>query len=810
MRIIADLHVHSKYARATSPRCDIPGLAEGARMKGINVMASGDFTHPAYLNEMKSAFAGARDEQGAGLFSHGGISFILSTEVCVIFELNGKSRKMHHVLLVPSLEVAEQINDRLAKYGDLKADGRPTLMLSSAALAEEVFAISQDIMLIPAHCLLPGTQVHCNPHLKSIEELRKGDTVYTHIGRRRKVTETYKRPYKGEIFRIVPWYFSLGVETTSEHPIYAIKTVKNCSWTKGLVCKPTISHLRVCYQHFYKQYVPQWVLARDMEKGDVLVYPRFNDMTKDIEKINIRDTVPEAVKDFRINVNEDFCRLVGYYLAEGHSNGRDAIGFTFNTTEREYIEDVKRIMEAHFGVKCKSGKTSGELIFYSKDLMNIFESVFYSSKEKKRAFTKCLPDWAVHLPLKKQVQIIRGWWRGDKGSTSSKLLANQIKIICLRLGIVPGIRIDRKTDHKIRGKHIIGGREIIAAHDNFIFNTLTFFEDPFNLLKESEFNEFDYKTDIKHGWIDENYVYLPVRKIERFLYEGDVYNIEVKEDNSYLTEFAAVHNCWTPWFSIFGSKAGVDSVEEAFEDQAHRIHALETGLSSDPAMNWMLSSLDRHSLVSNSDAHSLGKLGREANVFELEQVTYRSITEAIKTRKGFVKTYEFYPEEGKYHYDGHRNCKVLLSPTEAKDINNICPVCRRKLTIGVLHRVSDLADRRLGFKPENAVPFQYTVPLETVISKAIRKPETSQLVADEYSKLIRYFGNEFAVYEASEAQVRLATSKEIADALVRVNTGKVRWVPGYDGVFGELLLDEEAATKKGKSVDKKQKSLGDF
>ena len=412
MRIIADFHIHSKYARATSPQCDIKGLSEGAKIKGITLMATGDFTHPTYFQEIKNALHKEND----GISDYNGTNFILSTEVSVIFQQKEKTKKMHHILLAPSLEVAAQINDRLSKYGDLKADGRPTLMLSSAALAEEVFAIDKEILVIPAHA-------------------------------------------------------------------------------------------------------------------------------------------------------------------------------------------------------------------------------------------------------------------------------------------------------------------------------------------------------------------------------------------------------WTPFFGVFGSKSGVDSIEDAFEDQAHKIYAIETGLSSDPAMNWMLSSLDRFTLLSNSDAHSLAKLGREANVFELETLTYKSITEAIKTRKGFVKTYEFYPEEGKYHYDGHRKCNVLLSPTESKSRNDICPTCRRKLTIGVMHRVADLADRKLGFKPENAVPFQHIVPLTTVISKALKKAETSQLVLEEYSKLIRYFGNEFAVYEAREEQLRLATAKEIADALVKVNTGKVKWVPGYDGIFGELVLDDKTSKN---AVDKRQKSLSDF
>lgn len=412
MRIVADFHVHSKYARGTSPKCDIEGLSGGAKTKGIDVMATGDFTHPAYLEEIRLAL---KDEEN-GLFNYNGIKFILSTELCVIFEKAGKTKKMHHVVLSPSIDVAVQIADQVSKYGKLEADGRPILMLSSAALADELFSISKEIMVIPAHV-------------------------------------------------------------------------------------------------------------------------------------------------------------------------------------------------------------------------------------------------------------------------------------------------------------------------------------------------------------------------------------------------------WTPWFAMFGSKSGVDSVEEAFEEHARNIHALETGLSSDPAMNWMLSSLDRYSLVSNSDAHSLGKLGREANVFQLNEVSYRSLTESIKTRKGFEKTYEFYPEEGKYHYDGHRKCEVIMSPWESKSRNDICPVCRRKMTIGVLHRVADLADRKMGFRPEGAVPFDYIVPLTTVISKTIKKGENTGAVLEEYSKLIRYFGNEFAVFEAQPEQIRLATSPQIAESILKVKEGRIKWIPGYDGVFGELILEDKTVKD---AVDKKQKNLTDF
>ncbi|MBI5047047.1 DNA helicase UvrD [Candidatus Micrarchaeota archaeon] len=435
MRIVADFHIHSKYARATSPQCDIDGLVEGAKTKGIDLMGTGDFTHPEYFNEIKSRLQG-KDENSDGrsadgIHSYKGIKYILSAEVCVIYpEKTGqgeeeKSKKMHHVLLAPSLEVVSQINERLGKYGNLKEDGRPILKMSSAALAEELFSISNEIMIIPGHI-------------------------------------------------------------------------------------------------------------------------------------------------------------------------------------------------------------------------------------------------------------------------------------------------------------------------------------------------------------------------------------------------------WTPWFSVFGSKAGVNTMEEAFENYADRIYAIETGLSSDPGMNWMLSSLDRFTLLSNSDAHSLGKLGREANVFDLEvseskPLDYKRMTDAIKTRKGFVKTYEFYPEEGKYHYDGHRKCNVLLSPFEAMQKKNICPVCKRKLTIGVMHRIAELADRKLGFTPEKAVPFERIVPLQTVIAKTLKKSDVAIAVGEEYSKIIRYFGNEFAVFEANQEQLRLATTPEIAKSIMRVKEGKIKWIPGYDGVFGELVLDDDAGSSKTKkAVDKKQKSLSDF
>jgi len=262
---------------------------------------------------------------------------------------------------------------------------------------------------------------------------------------------------------------------------------------------------------------------------------------------------------------------------------------------------------------------------------------------------------------------------------------------------------------------------------------------------------------------------------------------------------------WTPWFSIFGSKSGFDSIEECFEDYSKYIFAGETGLSSDPPMNWRLSALDNITLVSNSDAHSPEKIGREANVFDTE-LSYRGISEAIKTknRHKFLFTIEFFPEEGKYHYDGHRNCGLRLSPKETKKYNNVCPRCGKLLTIGVLNRVEELADREEGFKPSNAIPFRSLIPLQEIIAEAKNTTVNSKEIMIEYNKLVKRFGSEFEVLlEAPEQELEKATLPKIARGIIKTRRGDVKVIPGYDGVFGKIRI----FSKEEKEDISKQKTL---
>lgn len=267
-------------------------------------------------------------------------------------------------------------------------------------------------------------------------------------------------------------------------------------------------------------------------------------------------------------------------------------------------------------------------------------------------------------------------------------------------------------------------------------------------------------------------------------------------------------HAWTPWFSVFGSMSGFDSLKEAFGEYEKSIYAIETGLSSDPAMNWRLSQLDRVHLLSNSDSHSPEKIGREANVFDLARMTYEELYEAIryKEKKKLACTYEFYPEEGKYHYDGHRNCNVSMAPEETKKHNGICPVCKKPVTVGVMNRVEQLADRQEGFVPKNSVPFESLVPLKEVLGEAMGKKPSAKAVGEEYVKLIKHFGNEFAVLHANQSELKKAGWERLAEAIKRVEEGRVKKVAGYDGEYGHIIIFGE----KEKQREAGQKTLGEF
>ncbi|MGC8976837.1 MAG: endonuclease Q family protein [Candidatus Ratteibacteria bacterium] len=260
--------------------------------------------------------------------------------------------------------------------------------------------------------------------------------------------------------------------------------------------------------------------------------------------------------------------------------------------------------------------------------------------------------------------------------------------------------------------------------------------------------------------------------------------------------FVVPAHIWTPHFSLFGSNSGFDRIEECFEELTNEIFALETGLSSDPEMNWRLSALDRFSLISNSDAHSPSKIGREANVFEKE-FDFKDLINILKN-KDFKLTIEYFPEEGKYHYDGHRNCRVCFSPEETVKNNYICPICGRKVTVGVMHRVEKLSDRKPGDKPKKFVPFKKLVPLDQIIGSVLNKEVSSQIVLKTYFEMVNKFGSEFYILlDASETELENnKIDEKILEGIKNVRKGNVRIKPGYDGEFGKVEIPIEFSKNK--------------
>lgn len=269
-------------------------------------------------------------------------------------------------------------------------------------------------------------------------------------------------------------------------------------------------------------------------------------------------------------------------------------------------------------------------------------------------------------------------------------------------------------------------------------------------------------------------------------------------ENSYIIPA----HIWTPWFSVLGSKSGFDSIEDCYGDLSEHIFALETGLSSDPEMNWRVSKLDKYRLVSNSDAHSASKLAREATVFNIDP-NYYSIMNALKTGEGYVGTVEFFPEEGKYHEDGHRKCNICMSAKETKKHNGICPVCGKPMTIGVSYRVNELADKKdLNTPPKTAGKVYSLIPLQEIISEIMQVSASSKSVCNEYEKLINKFGTELSILQDIPTDEISKTSEILAEAIARLRKGQVIKQAGYDGEYGVIKLfnPNELSNKKLKAL----------
>jgi len=376
-------------------------LSKYAKYKGLNLLGTGDFQHPKYLEELKSKLK----PTGTGFYEYDGINYVLQTEVANIYTHNGKSRKVHHVILAPDFDAADEIQQAFLKWGRIDYDGRPIFGVNSQELVKMIMAVNPKCEVIPAHCLPPDELIQTNGSIKRIDNIKTGDKVLTHKGRFCTVKKVLKRRYTGDLVNPQPACFNEGTYLTPEHPVLAIKSYKTCKNVSHTICKPTCAYLkRGCKKKEFRNYKPSWVQAGNLEKGDIVLFPRFTAID-DKKSIRLSDLFkefliqggfikPRNVTNFKKNIcinneivlSEDFMRLAGYYLAEGYSV-RDYVAFTFNKKEREYINDVKVLLKKVFGESInvfekeeRLNSNALSVIVDSIILSKFFKKLFYSSK----------------------------------------------------------------------------------------------------------------------------------------------------------------------------------------------------------------------------------------------------------------------------------------------------------------------------------------------------------------------------------------------------------------------------------------------
>ncbi|MCS4541710.1 MAG: hypothetical protein HY929_05240 [Euryarchaeota archaeon] len=767
--MIGDFHVHSLYSRATSQKMNLEGLAAGAKTKGLNLLGTSDFTFPNWLAELKEKLESI---EGTSLFKYNGIWFALTTEIGTIFEYEGKIKNIHHLIHAPSFEIVEQINETLSKYGNLSIDGRPNLNISAPELVEILISISKDIMITSSHIWTPWrsilgsksgfdsvedcyqdqtkhvfsletglscydekTEVLTNNGWKKFSKVQYSDQICTLNLKTDKIE--FQKPigiftyrYKGKMYRLKTKRVDLLV-TPNHKLLYAPCDFRN---PKPFILKEA--------QHLFgraKRFRKDGIWMGKSEKYFVLPASKIKHGNWYYSGFRIKKEKKLSMKSW--------LKFFGFWLAEGWVSygGNGSYDVYVCNQNKTLLNEMKQILRS-FGYRAY--QWGNVLRVRNYQLFNYLKQFNNCSKKFIPSDIKFIPSDIKSLSKELLEILLKYYLKGDghiygrnkKGlsaTTTSIHLRDDLQEIALKIGISAYYKLKKEK-----------GTPFLSPSQNKIYRQ-----------KENSWDAY---------FIRQNKPITLPSTIKKYNY------IESWVDYNGLVFCAAVPN--------------------------HVIYIRRNGIplwcgNSDPAMNWRLSSLDKFTLVSNSDSHSPHpwRLGREANVFELEEISYKEIYYAIKKkdRKRFLFTIETNPSYGKYHFDGHRNCNISLSPQEAKKFGNICPKCRRKLTIGVLHRVEELADRPEGYVPKDAIPFKTLLPLYEIISYTMGINQLySQKVIQEHDKLIEKFGNELNVLlNVSKEELVKVTNEKIVNAIIRVREGNIKYVPGFDGKYGIPIFE---------------------
>ena len=770
MQFIADFHLHSKYSRATSRDMDLENLDKWAKIKGIKVLTVGDCIHPEWFKNLKEKLEPAEP----GLFKLKDVEnnqtrFILTTEVSCIYSKRGRVRKIHIIIFTPSFEIVEKINTHLGWIGNLRADGRPILGLDSKELAKIVLNISGDCLIVPSHIWTPWFSLFgSRSGFDSIEECFDEYSKYIYA------IETGLSCYdeKTEVLTDNGWKKFSEVQShdkictlnPNNNKIEFQKPIRKFVYDyKGKMYRLKTKRVDLLVTPNHKLFIkpgdPRNSKPFCLKEAQFL-FGKSKQFKKDgiwIGKDKKYFILP-AVKIKHCNryyvgfrnkkekqiPMKDWLKFFGFWIAEGcTSKGKkDERSIFLSSQNKKLLSRIKKLLR-NFGYNAYQDNKRNRIRIRDYQLFQYLRQFGKSHNRfippEVKSLSKELLEIFLKYYLKGDGHIYGRTSKGLMASTSSACLRDDLQEIALKVGTSAYYKLDRK-----RGTPFCSPtNKKIYKYKNNTWKVY-FIRRNQHMVLPSTIKRWKYVE----SWVD---------------FKGEVRSLAVPNHVIYVRR-----NSIPVWCG-----------------------------NSDPPMNWRLSALDKITIISNSDSHSPSHIGREANVFDTE-ISYPAIIEAIKTKnpQKFLYTIEFFPQEGKYHYDGHRLCGISLSPQESKKYNNICPNCGRLLTIGVLNRVEELADRPEGFKPENIIPFKSLVPLAEIIADALGVMEGTKQVEAEYCDLIKIFGNEFKVLlDASQSELETVTLPEIAEGVIRVREGKVFIEPGYDGVYGKIRIFSKGEQK---------------
>ncbi len=924
MSYIADLHVHSKYSRATSRDMDVANLAKWAKIKGISLLGSADYTHPAWLAELKKNLEPKED----GIFQHAGVDFILSTEVSNIYFKAGRTRKVHNIIFSPDFKTVDGINSYLRHHGTLEADGRPMLDVPSDKMVKEILKINPDCIIVPAHVWTPHFSVFgSNSGFDKIEECFEDQTknIYSletglssdpAMNWRWSKLDRFTLMSNSDAHCVHP---DTNIYSTNGKPL-AIKNLNpsnvlsvdfggDLRQTEGKVSKlhKLISPSILCRtatrtkeiittpEHRFFVLENEEIIekkASELKRGDLVaclrqvlnegksrelpyfvidhklkIFPKGinylrllrmkNEKTqRDVgrhigvkencvwvfEKHKIKTPKESFINKYceYLGIDEDkfkkkflvsrfpleklprftntkFCQILGYALGDGGIERHGAKIKNLSLTDKSInlLTYYQHLIKEVFNIKGKLRKKKGASysVRYPVYLAEYFQKI--DPKILAPSLERQIPEFIFDLPKKEIAAFLGGLFDAEgtnahhsiQFSSSSLSLIKEIQALLLKFGLQSSVYSDfEKNKKKWRYKLSIYGQrqlEKFASEIKFcskikkekllkyLFSLWKSpkdcFADPLPIKNEI----LKVKKELAISYYD-----IPKRLYYHFKHNNTLKQGNVKEfieiSSKYLKKLPLQKQSIIKKLKKFVASDIIwESIQETKKVRSNCKHVYD--LTVPDYGNYVANGFITH--------NSPSKIGREANVFNTP-ITYKDLIEILrnKDKSKFLYTIEFFPQEGKYHWDGHRACNQRLSPKESKNVNNRCPICGRKLTIGVLNRVEKLGNRDEGFVLESSPSFKNFVPLVEIIADALGVGAESMSVQREYNKLIQNFGSEFKILlEVSSEELTKSAPPKIAKGIIRVRESKVTVIPGYDGVYGEIRIfgeGEDAATDK--------------